>query len=683
MQKALTFQFGEEGDYRAVFPLSPGDFTLRIGRPCADCDVPVPPDCPGSETVSRSHIRLCRYRGQFWVEDLASRNLTWVDGTVLLAPRQVMLPCELQLGTVRLCIEEANCEDGVADRLQASWYDAFAAEESAFRTATMGAVDWRAALGDASEAVRQSATIIESAEALTRGTQPARAHSLLERILAIHLGAERVCLEIDAGLDRLPRQIGALRITERERDKLRSMSDESELCRVLNPSGRRILWVLRSPHETRPSVTVAVGRFPEDAYEAAASDVTHQTMGVVLRLASFAMRNLRKLQSLQAQQATRPNFEPSEDTLRICQEIGLWGVSPAMRECMYMAERAARTYLPLNLGDRTGLKVICLKGEIGTGKTALAKLIHRLSDRSTRPFVHASVGAMTESLVESQFFGIRKGSASGVTEDRPGWFAAAAAGTLFIDDINHVPLPIQRKLLTTLSEGVYIRVGDSVNSTTDAHVVVASNQDLDRLAADGLFLKDLKSRLDTLTIAVPPLRARREDIPLIVERFLTGLCEANEDCHIERLSEEVESAFLRHDWPDNVRELLAVIQAGVVMGLAVPGKRTLEWEDLPADRRNRFIGARTAHIPLHCDIARTLNENYEALDREYVVRLLRKYEGRFEQAAKHSGSRGTFADREKKLRGYLADAPAAEVAWFKELAGEGWFRIDPNAQQVE
>jgi DNA-binding NtrC family response regulator len=232
---------------------------------------------------------------------------------------------------------------------------------------------------------------------------------------------------------------------------------------------------------------------------------------------------------------------------------GLIGASPAMLEVYATTRRVAASNAS-----------VLLLGETGTGKELIAKAIHQLSSRGTGPFVRVNCGALSESLLESELFGHVRGAFTGAVANRTGRFEAAHTGTIFLDEINSTTPKLQVKLLRVLQEREFERVGDTETIRVDTRVIAASNRDLlDEVAREN-FREDLYYRLNVVPILLPPLRARRDDIPLLVSHFLEHYNEQNERyvVHIDKAALE---AFVKYHWPGNVRELQNVVERCVVM----------------------------------------------------------------------------------------------------------------------
>jgi len=241
---------------------------------------------------------------------------------------------------------------------------------------------------------------------------------------------------------------------------------------------------------------------------------------------------------------------------------GLIGSAPAMQEVYQLTRQVARSNAS-----------VLLLGETGTGKELIARAIHRLSPRSSGPFVRVNCGALHENLLESELFGHVRGPFTGAVDNRAGQFEAAHTGTIFLDEINSTSQKLQVKLLRVLQEHEFERVGDTHTIRVDTRVIAASNCDLLEQIDAGRFREDLYYRLNVVTIGLPPLRRRREDVPKLVRHFLKIYSEQNH-CDVSRIDAAAMQALERYDWPGNVRELQNYVERAVV--LAAGEQLTLE-----------------------------------------------------------------------------------------------------------
>jgi two-component system, NtrC family, response regulator len=197
---------------------------------------------------------------------------------------------------------------------------------------------------------------------------------------------------------------------------------------------------------------------------------------------------------------------------------------------------------------------VLITGESGTGKEVTATLIHQNSRRKHHPFVAVSCALFSETLIESELFGHERGAFTGAIKDRPGRFELAEGGTIFLDDIDDVPLSMQVKLLRVLQNRTIERLGGTRTVPVNVRVIAGSKRDLKQLVSEGKFREDLFYLLNVLPLTLPPLRERREDVPVLMQHFLTRYFKRrNED--VPAISEAVKQAFMRYSWPGNVREL--------------------------------------------------------------------------------------------------------------------------------
>ncbi|MCS7021883.1 MAG: sigma-54 dependent transcriptional regulator [Gemmataceae bacterium] len=229
------------------------------------------------------------------------------------------------------------------------------------------------------------------------------------------------------------------------------------------------------------------------------------------------------------------------------------GRSPAMQEVYRLVRLAA---------PRSAH--VLLVGETGTGKELLARAIHKLSRRADGPFVRVNCGALHENLLESELFGHVKGAFTGAVENKTGRFEAAHGGTIFLDEINSTSPKLQVKLLRVLQEREFERVGESRTIRVDVRVVAATNAPLEELVAAGQFREDLYYRLNVIPIVLPPLRERREDIPLLAQHFLRRYAE-QQRCAVPELTPEVLEWLQGYEWPGNVRELENMLERLIVL----------------------------------------------------------------------------------------------------------------------
>ncbi len=252
-------------------------------------------------------------------------------------------------------------------------------------------------------------------------------------------------------------------------------------------------------------------------------------------------------------------------------ETELVAKSPAMRRVVIMAERVAST----------GASVL-ISGESGTGKGRIARFIHERSRRAGGPFVAVNCGALPDTLLESELFGHRKGAFTGANANREGLFSSAGGGTLFLDEIGETSPSMQVSLLRALQEHVVRPVGSTAEVPVDVRILAATNRDLDRQVREGAFREDLFYRLHVVTIELPPLRDRPEDILVLAQQLISRTCHEH-SCGPCSLSTEVLDRLLAYSWPGNVRELDNAIERAVILA---EGQPRIEVPDLPPEIRS-------------------------------------------------------------------------------------------------
>jgi DNA-binding NtrC family response regulator len=297
-----------------------------------------------------------------------------------------------------------------------------------------------------------------------------------------------------------------------------------------------------------------------------------------------------------------------EDALE-AQTGGLLGSSAPMAAVRRLLDRVGPLPIP-----------VLLLGESGTGKEVAARELHRL--RGGGPFVAVNCGAIPDALLEAELFGAAKGAYSGSHADRRGLFEEAHGGTLFLDEIGELPLSLQAKLNRALEEGEIRRVGETRTRPIEVRLVAATHQDLDAMVAAGTFRADLYYRLKVVTARLPPLRDRREDIPLLAARFLQ-VAAARFGARARRLEPDALATLERADWPGNVRELRHALEHAA----ALCEGETVGVADLPEELRTRAPTARPGSWREAMDAALA----HEG--RAYLVELLRRTGGNVTQAA--------------------------------------------------
>ncbi|KAB7623796.1 sigma-54-dependent transcriptional regulator [Alkalilimnicola sp. S0819] len=285
----------------------------------------------------------------------------------------------------------------------------------------------------------------------------------------------------------------------------------------------------------------------------------------------------------------------------------LLGDSAPMRRIRSLIHKVSRSQAPVYIG-----------GESGTGKELVARLIHEKGPRREKPFVPVNCGAIPGELMESEFFGHRKGSFTGATTDKPGLFQAADGGTLFLDEVAELPLAMQVKLLRAIQEKAVRPVGEQQEVSVDVRVLSATHKDLSELVDSGQFRQDLYYRINVIQLQVPPLRERREDIPMLVEHVLGRLDEGGRHA----LSDAALAALRGHAFPGNVRELENILERALTLAEGVE----IAEEDLLLPETTNAAMAEGDHTPPlpEPDDEFQLEHYIEHMERELIVKALEK-----------------------------------------------------------
>ena len=262
---------------------------------------------------------------------------------------------------------------------------------------------------------------------------------------------------------------------------------------------------------------------------------------------------------------------------------------------------------------------VLILGENGTGKEVTARMIHERSQRRSKAFIHVDMGSITESLFESELFGHAKGAFTDAKSDREGRFEAAHGGTIFLDEIGNLSLPMQSKLLNVLQRRVVTRVGEHKERPIDVRVLAATNADLNEMVNSGAFREDLLYRLNTLEILLPPLRERGKDVLALAEHFLNNLGQRYGK-NKAKLGKEAQELMLEYHWPGNVRELEHTLERAMIMS----SSDTIEASDLLM----RSTPQKSNHIN---------TTNLEELEKITIEEVIRQYDGNMSKVAKALG----------------------------------------------
>jgi len=293
---------------------------------------------------------------------------------------------------------------------------------------------------------------------------------------------------------------------------------------------------------------------------------------------------------------------------------GIVAVDPTMLELLTTVEKVAPT-----------AATVMVYGESGTGKELVARALHRLSPRASKPFISISAGALPETLLESELFGYEKGAFTGAMTAKPGRFEMANGGTLFLDEIGDISAAVQVKLLRVLQERTFERLGGTRSLEVDVRVVAATNRDLQQLIADGTFREDLFYRLNVVPLTIPPLRKRPADIPALVAHFMDKF-----GAGTRTISSQAMEAMVAYQWPGNVRELENTIERITILSHG----DVIEADDLPAEVR---AGVGIVDAGSRCFVLPEAGIDLEETELDLIRQALERAGGSTPKAAKLLG----------------------------------------------
>lgn len=324
--------------------------------------------------------------------------------------------------------------------------------------------------------------------------------------------------------------------------------------------------------------------------------------------------------ALQLHSITEENIRLKRELSQYYRGPNIIGESRAMQTIFALLDKVSRT-------DST----VLILGESGTGKELIASSIHYQSSRGERPIVRVNCAALPEDLIESELFGYEKGAFTGADARKPGRFDLAHGGTIFLDEIGDLPLLTQTKILRVLEERTFERLGATGSVTVDVRIIAATNKNLEKEVKKGSFREDLFYRLNVIPVEMPPLRQRREDIPLLLAAFLKRF---NDQLGVDiRFSPEAVAALLGYPFPGNVRELVNIVERCV----ALASDQVVQRNDLPT----HIAGGRSAKVRLA-----TLQEITAQAEKQHIGRILQLTQGNRSRAAEILGvSRKTLWEK--------------------------------------
>jgi len=314
------------------------------------------------------------------------------------------------------------------------------------------------------------------------------------------------------------------------------------------------------------------------------------------------------------------------------------GRSRVMQDLFQTLEAVART-----------ASTILITGETGTGKELVARAIHQASPRRAHRFVALNCSAIPENLLEAELFGHVRGAFTGAVGTRQGRLEQANRGTLFLDEVGTMGMPLQMKLLRVLQEREFERVGDSQTIKVDVRIIAATNADLAKMVADGTFREDLYYRLNVIPVKLPPLRERREDIPLLVQHFVQKFCNELQR-PVMTVSQSAMRCLMQYSWPGNVRQLENAIERAV----ALSGQRSqIEVSDLPADIQQADVGVEVLPGLALPEEGLDFERFIARIEREVIRRALERTGGNKAAAAQVLNlKRTTLVEKLKRLEGH-------------------------------
>jgi len=554
----------------SVFPL--GDMELTIGRGLSN------QVCISDPTLSRQHCVISRDNEQFVIRDLGSRHGTIVNGVPI--SQQVL-----------------NHGDQIS--LGSSVFAVLLREDEVQRETTRAELDDNSDVPGSQTILRQEDALYLKPETITKdfiqGGRLARdlntllviaknisklrerealAWQLLgmifdvvpaDRGAVLTFGDDPAQVNWSVGWDRqrgpgfpvkVSRTIVARVVRERSGLMIREVPENPELRKSSSFTDFPIHALMCVPVALSGRIGAVIYVDTRDAR--VNFDENHlQVLTAIASLAGLALENINYLEGLKQ--------ENHELRAQIAVEHNMVGTSPKIRDVFEFIRRVAPT-------DST----VLVQGESGTGKELVAHAIHANSPRTNAPFVAINCAAIAETLLESELFGYEKGAFTGATAQKKGKIEVASGGTLFLDEIGELALPLQAKLLRVLQQREFERVGGTRPIKIDLRLIVATNQNLQECVQSGKFRKDLFYRLNVVSITVPALRERREDITALAEHFIT---KAAKKCNVRSkgLSEGARLCLTSYDWPGNVRELENAIERALVLGSA----DAILTEDLP------------------------------------------------------------------------------------------------------
>ncbi|MCR9292542.1 MAG: sigma 54-interacting transcriptional regulator [bacterium] len=654
----LIIQLGSR--WTDILRLQP-DNSVVVGR-SSECQIVIK-----DERVSRKHAEFTPHNGGWQVVDLGSRNGTLVEGQAIKGPRKLADGDHIEVGGCRLkfaiglrnafpATREGALKVSVASEQQTQEFAPTIINRRSESQWSSPSLEWDDGSGMTGGTGRASVSaepwnffyrLIANLVAAPSPEAAAQAalDSLLQR-LGLTFGG---VVTLQAGSDNSISNMAVLATKQAAgssyhrvsdflvqavvRDKqavlARNVRDDSKLSLARASGQREIVSILCAPLRTQEDNQTRVHGLLHvytagDERMLSDSDL-ELAVGVADNLAIALSRqaeNQKLTKSLESvrRHAQQLQQQLDESTVMVGSSKELQGVRDAIRKA----------------GPTTA--TILIRGESGVGKELVARAIHRSSERKDGPLVCLNCAALAPSLLESELFGHEKGAFTGATDRKAGKFEVANGGTLLLDEVGELPAELQAKFLRVLEEQTFERVGGHKSIHTDVRVIAATNRDLEEAVRSKDFRSDLYYRLRVIEIYVPPLRERKEDIPLLVEHFIEQLRH-----HAARQLTGVAPAALemltRHDWPGNVRELRNVIERAIVLG----AKPTIEPDDLS------LVSFADTMAPASASDSRSFQPiSLAELEKLHILAMLDYTEGNKSKAAQLLGIERSTLDRKLK-----------------------------------
>ena len=426
-----------------------------------------------------------------------------------------------------------------------------------------------------------------------------------------------ICEMLDISLRREGYKVETVNSGEAGKKKLDSALFDIIITDIKMPNVDGI-EVLRHAHKVSPESAVILITAVDD-YEAAveavkaggASDYIRKSPSMVDEIKLAIRRSLEKVS------LSRQNFAFKRDAATRNSLDNIIGMSAAIEKLKHTIRTVASTQ-----------STVLVYGESGTGKELVARAVHTCSPRVAEPFVSINCGAFPETLLESELFGYVKGAFTGATQNKSGLFEVADGGTIFLDEIGEMSLTMQVKLLRVLQERCVRPVGGTNEISIDVRVIAATNRDLERQVAENTFREDLYYRLNVIPITVPPLRERREDVPLLVNHFVKKYAPAAGK-NISRVKADSLSALASYEWPGNVRQLENAIERAVALETGEELQVELPVERARARAAAAGVGGDSVSVPAGAVLPEGMDmENYVAeIERSLLKSALQQSNG--------------------------------------------------------